>query len=328
MDFQRCKVCEWRRRLIAASNDDDTVAPLWACDSLHPMILEGLHLMPGQTWIDIISTGRLCVPSMPVCRQGRKWLCIPLRCETTVQSSDCTYCYDGCWKAPDETVVGFHNTRLESLVQATPSWTGTPNGHGILVDGRLRYGTCSHNGNIGVNVYSDGGLDTFAGSTGWVQLELRCTNTTKLKGGAPNRYCINGPSGYSCYKAAIFALWVLWDDQHDCMMMQWCYKARASKRAAPLPARLVKPKPAPGSLSSPSGAPEHTGDFDVGEQSARALRRDQAPLEREPRDALPLMGLTAEDDQSFFCLCFFMFGLLLQSMGLASRQRTPPMHHR
>ena len=303
MDFQRCKVCEWRRRLIAASNDDDTDAPLWACDSLHPMILEGLHLMPGQTWIDIISTDRLCVPSMPVCRQGRKWLCIPLRCETTVQSSDCTYCYDGCWKAPDETVVGFHNTRLESLVQSTPSWTGTPNGRGILVDGRLRYGTCSHKGNIGVNVYSDGGLDTFAGSTGWVQLELRCTNTTKLKGGAPNRYCINGPSGDICYKAAIVALWVLWDEvpamitpeyllslqepqmlkgigskngdlmictgvaglhfsenicaapnrdnQHDCMMLQWCYRAPASKRAAPLPARLVKPKPAPGSLSSP-----------------------------------------------------------------------------
>ena len=67
-------------------------------------------------------------------------------------------------------------------------------------------------GHSGVNVYSDGGLETFAGFTGWVQLEVHCTNTTILKGGRPNRYCLKGPSGQTCFKAAIVALWVPLDE--------------------------------------------------------------------------------------------------------------------
>ena len=157
-------------------------------------------------------TKRLCSPVLPVRRDGQLWLSIPLRCETSVQCSDSHYFYDGWQKDPQETVVGFHNTRLESLVEATPTWTGTPNGNGILVDGRLRYGCCTHNGCSGVNVYSDGGLETFDGSKGWVQLEVRCTNTTKLKGGREGRYCVCGPSGEVCNKAALVALWVIYDE--------------------------------------------------------------------------------------------------------------------
>ena len=120
---------------------------------------------------------RLCSPGLPVRRDGQLWLSIPLRCETSVQCSDSHYFYDGWQKDPQETVVGFHNTRLESLVEATPTWTGTPNGNGILVDGRLRYGCCTHNGCSGVNVYSDGGLETFDGSKGWVQLSIASPKT-------------------------------------------------------------------------------------------------------------------------------------------------------
>ena len=211
MDFQRCAICKWRRQLIKQT-DDATDAPEWACDSSHPVILEMLHQRPSPVWRDIILTNRLCSPGLPVRRAGQLWLSIPLRCETYVQWSDCHYFYDGCQKDPQETVIGFHNTRLESLVKATSTWTGTPNGNGILVDGRLRYGCCTHNGSSGVNVYSDGGLETFAGSTGWVQLEVRCTNTTKLKGGREGRYCVCGPSGEVCNKAALVALWVIYDE--------------------------------------------------------------------------------------------------------------------
>ena len=224
----RCTICEWRRHFIKHSDDDYTDVPSWACDSSNPIIMKGLHMKPSQVWIDIISTSRLCSPSSPVVREGRTWLSIPLRFETDVQSkgaavgavrfetdvqcSDCDYCYDGCWKASQETVIGFHNTRLESLVTATPSWAGIPNGSGILVDGRLRYGCSTHNGRSGVNVYSDGGCETFENSKGWVQLEVKCTNTTKLQGGRSNRYCICGPYGEVCYKAALVALWIPYDD--------------------------------------------------------------------------------------------------------------------
>lgn len=209
--FQRCAICKWRRQLIKQT-DDATDAPEWACDSSHPVILEMLHQRPSPVWRDIILTNRLCSPGLPVRRAGQLWLSIPLRCETSVQCSDSHYFYDGWQKDPQETVVGFHNTRLESLVEATPTWTGTPNGNGILVDGRLRYGCCTHNGCSGVNVYSDGGLETFDGSKGWVQLEVRCTNTTKLKGGRQGRYCVCGPSGEVCNKAALVALWVIYDE--------------------------------------------------------------------------------------------------------------------
>ena len=141
--YQRCAICTWRRQLIQ-QDDDATDAPEWACDSEHPVILKMLHEMPSPDWCAIIATSRLCSPDLPVRREGQLWLRIPLRCDTHVECSDCCYVYDGCLKEPQDTVVGIHNTRLESLVKSTYAWTGTPNGNGILVDGRLRYGCCTH----------------------------------------------------------------------------------------------------------------------------------------------------------------------------------------
>ena len=213
MEYKRCPICAWRRQHIK-QDEDATDAPPWACDSACPRILEALHSKPSQTWIDIISTDRLCSPDLPVVRQGVQWVCIPLRCDQNIQESHCQYHYDGLWKDHNQTVIGYHNTRLKSLVNATPSWNGGPIiGCGILKDGRLRYGACTHDGNSGVNVYSDGGLETFDPSTSdeesiWVQLEVRCCNTTSLKGGRAGRFCINGQKGEICYKAAVVALWV------------------------------------------------------------------------------------------------------------------------
>ena len=204
-----CTLCAWRRQCIHGSGDRSD-APHCACDSACPTVLRGLHTVPSQVWLDIIGTKRLCLPNTPTVREGRSWLSIPLRCDLDVQDADCYYLYDDVWKAPQETVIGYHNTTLESLVRGTPCrYTTITNGNGILVDGRLRYGSCTHQGNSGVNVYSDGGLETFNGFTGWVQLEVRCTNTTHLKGkGRHKRYCVRGPSGQTCFKAAIVALWV------------------------------------------------------------------------------------------------------------------------
>ena len=81
-----CTVCAWRRCLIKKLDEDDnyTDAPPWACDSADPVILQGLHQQPSQVWIDIIVTDKLCSPQLPVLREGRLWVSIPLRCDPNV----------------------------------------------------------------------------------------------------------------------------------------------------------------------------------------------------------------------------------------------------
>ena len=146
-EYTFCQICAWRRHYIQAPDDDDeTDAPPWACDSEIPEILAALHEIPAPIWIDIISTDRLCSPSGPIARGGRNWISIPLRCDADVQISDCEYKYEGDDYRVTNTVIAFHNTKLESLVRGTPCWDGRTNGSGILNEGRLRYGCCTHKG--------------------------------------------------------------------------------------------------------------------------------------------------------------------------------------
>ena len=118
-EYHVCTLCAWRRQCIQGS-EDRTDAPHVACDSACPKVLQGLHTVPSQVWLRIIGTKRLCLPNLPTVRGGRTWLSIPLRCNLDVEAADCHYLYDGCWKAPNETVIGFHNTKLESLVGGKP----------------------------------------------------------------------------------------------------------------------------------------------------------------------------------------------------------------
>ena len=80
------------------------------------------------------------------------------------------------------------------------------------MDGRLRHGICTHQRNVEVNVYSDGGLETFDGDTRWVSLEVKCTNTKELSRGREHRYCINGSSYHICHKVALVALLVPYEE--------------------------------------------------------------------------------------------------------------------
>ena len=98
--------------------------------------------------------------------------------------------------------MAYHNTQLANLI--APNCNG--HGNGILRDRRLRYGVLTHLKNQGVNVYADGGLETFEGFVGRVQLEVRVCSTTKLNGGRSGRYCINGKPGEVCRKAVIEAM--------------------------------------------------------------------------------------------------------------------------
>ena len=111
LDHPVCTICKWRRSLI--TNTDDEV-PLWACDSCDPRILNILHTLPSGVWRDIISTNRLCSPNVPIARDGRMWVRIPLRCPEDVQCNGQWYRYEGMWKSAGETVTGFHNTQMET----------------------------------------------------------------------------------------------------------------------------------------------------------------------------------------------------------------------
>ena len=113
--------------------------------------------------------------------------------------------------SPEKTVIAYHNTRLLSLVEGTPSY-GLDIGTGILNDRRLRYGICTHALDAGANVYGDRGLETFENSSGWIQFEVKCCKTTRLRGGRRSRHCINGPGNTPCTKAALMALWVPYDE--------------------------------------------------------------------------------------------------------------------
>ena len=85
--------------------------------------------MPGTDWLDIINTGRLCPCSTPVeCMDSdRMWVRFPLRLDEeqkTIQHRWDHYYYKGVLEGPNEVGVGFHNTRLASLVHSTSCWNG------------------------------------------------------------------------------------------------------------------------------------------------------------------------------------------------------------
>ena len=122
-----------------------------------------------------------------------------------------SYVYEGEWHGECDIVIGYRNTRVEHLVCGANTWKPEVLGQGILREQRFRYGCCSHNSNAGVNVYADGGLETFDGS-GWVQLEVLCHSTTCLRGWRAKRCCANGPAGTICRKVAMRALWVPLDE--------------------------------------------------------------------------------------------------------------------
>ena len=199
-------------------NLDSTDAPPGECDSQWPTVLRALHTIPTQPWFDIIQTDTLSGCSLPILRLGstREWVRIPLRIPDIHKSlkSDTAYMFEGRYMPADQWVVAFHNTKLEHLVRQ-PTWNWpqpyeSPN-YGILRQKRLAYGRCGHDSNVGVNVYADGGLETFEGHQGWVQLEVRCQKTTHL-GGREQRYCICGPRDELCLYAALVALWVPKDE--------------------------------------------------------------------------------------------------------------------
>ena len=214
MAGRKCVICSWLRHRIRPLHERlcDGEPPLDECDSESLAILALLHTNPGPTWTAIIDTGVLSHCSTPVPRGGILWVRIPLRmpeAHRQLESGNNQWNFEGRTYSSDEWVLAYHNCHVESLVRSTDCW-GNELGRGILIDGRLRYGYSSHKRNIGVNVYADGGLETFKPQwPGWVQLEVECNSTTKLQSGRGHRYCVKGASGELCMKVRLCTLWVL-----------------------------------------------------------------------------------------------------------------------
>ena len=95
----------------------------------------------------------------------------------------------------------YHFTRLMSLVAPTQYME---EGQGILNDGGLRYGRCTHNRNAGVNFHSC--FNYCLLTPGYVALELEAVDATHLKDGMQCRYCVNGPAPHLSCKVAVKAL--------------------------------------------------------------------------------------------------------------------------
>ena len=148
--------------------------------------------------------------AVPELRGSKQWVRFPLRLDDSAKWLPQCESYMFEHKIRDRPVIAFHNTKLENLVQAHQYELQQPcaSYRGVLFDQRLRYGRGTHCGCKGVNVYADGGLETFDGYEGWVQLEVQCQRTTTLKGGRRRRYCVRGTSDEPCLDVVLLALWV------------------------------------------------------------------------------------------------------------------------
>jgi hypothetical protein len=118
------------------------------------------------------------------------------------------------WHSPGDKIVGYHCTQATNLVRSNPSILDK--GTGIFGDERqLRFGSCTHDGNAGVNFYSMLPYTNFDAKTrmpgeyAWIALEIEIAgDVNRLKGGSMCRHCHNGPAGCLATAVKIKAVWV------------------------------------------------------------------------------------------------------------------------
>ena len=112
--------------------------------------------------------------------------------------SDIPYLVNNEWHQPHElTGPVYHNTQIKYLLQGHEN--SAHKSLGIFIDGGLAWGTCTHRGKKGVyyNSGKNGGAQTFDNKVSinpedaWIALECITTAGSRLKGGAPDRYCIS-----------------------------------------------------------------------------------------------------------------------------------------
>ena len=237
-----CTVCNWRHRVLARwegldVDEDDSDEEHGEWEWLSPpraAVLEALHRKPPSVWMQILNTQRLCAGAftdMGIPGMQQTYFRIPLRNMTPIsqealRDSRHSYlmrCHDPvAWSVfHHESVSGgetikavYHFTKLTSLVGPTQYME---EGQGILNDGGLRYGRCTHGSNAGVNFHSC--FNYCMLTPGYVALELEAVDATHLKKGMLCRYCVNGPAPHLSCKVEVQALIFLTADLPELVLM-------------------------------------------------------------------------------------------------------------
>jgi hypothetical protein len=226
-----CARCHWRHSVLEKNESDDE-SPSSSCHEqrefccpIRSKILSMFHSDVPDLWLNILETKSLKAAGLVFrkdCTLGVPWYRFEVRDKRShrpMSLGDRHFLIDR-WYEPGEIAGPFyHNTQLESLVDASPT---APQSSGILrghPHPMFNYGICTHEGISGVNFYRDGGLETFSAHpmftylNAWCSIEIFVSSATRLRGGRDGRYSVssvNRLDSYNneCHHAGISAILV------------------------------------------------------------------------------------------------------------------------
>ena len=200
-----CAICEYRAKVLP-ERDEEEQQTCRIGEELNPLAKEieiARHKQPGEFWRKVLNALHLESCSIVEDELGRMWCKFPLRgmhklMDPGLHQTQATWVEnsEGVVRLCEGKCTMWHTTKLAYLVQQSDTCTGSK---GILNDGFLRYGSCTHNGRSGVFSYSYAPYRWFTAHDQWCCLKLDCIPYfSHLKGGARGRYCIRGPEGEPC----------------------------------------------------------------------------------------------------------------------------------
>ena len=173
------------------------------------LILLGLHTNPGIEWVRMLNTKRFARGAWINISYSRLWW-FPLKdvpklpphsFKTTLQVADPV-----TWSNLRNIKVnvverGYHFTKVENLMKQNKYGLG----NGILKDGFLRNGDCTHLRCKGVNFFSTWRIDDPL-EQGMCCIVISCVDACRLKKGQACRHCVKGPPFEANNKVAMEAI--------------------------------------------------------------------------------------------------------------------------
>ena len=191
---------------------------------LEQMLIHAGNLDGGNSFYHGGIKDRTEVETFPHCQKGNLCLWIPAKDNKRplhISFRHSTYELLGPNSnetvAPGHVISAFHNTKLQSLFEATrmeawPHQCGGGNymdiGNGILEDFALCGGTCSHDGKSGTNFYLHFEIALEYLLPDEVMVQLWVSESTKLSGGKYcwGRYCSTCKAGHRNDKVSIVGI--------------------------------------------------------------------------------------------------------------------------
>jgi hypothetical protein len=226
-----CPRCRWRHEVLQ-TDDEEAESPSsssheereFSCP-IRSKILTLFHTDIPELWLRILQTKTLKSAQLVFrddCALGVPWYRFEIADKSghrPMMLGDRHFFIDRWYEPGDIAGPFYHNTKLESLVDASPT---APESSGILhghPHPMLKYGICTHDGISGVNFYVDGALETFSAHPmytyvdAWCSIEIFVSSATRLRGGRRGRYSVSSvnrldSSNNECHHAGISAILV------------------------------------------------------------------------------------------------------------------------